>query len=408
MHCWTIRNLTVLLAIGLGMTGDAALAQKAPAAPGSGSTPTGPSGNSRTTLPPSVNSIPSTNNPPPSASQPIFLSGRVQFDDGTPPSYEIRIERVCSGNARLEGHADSKGRFTIQLGSNSEIDTSAADSGSGFDFNQRNNGGFSPMSSSVGQRGNSTLWNCELRASYPGYRSDLVELGNRRPMDDPNLGTIVLHRLAEVKGSTISLTTAMAPKPAHKSYEKGLEAAKKGKFEEAEKQLSEATGVYPKFALAWFALGQVQQRQNEAGAARKSYQAAIAADSKYVSPYEQLALLAAQEANWEEAANYSKQAVDLNPVEFPGAFWYGAIANYNLKKLPEAEKSANALVKLDTTHRYPGAQKMLAEIALEKRDYADAATHLRTYLELAPKAKDADALKQELLKIEEARTAEKQ
>src|SRR6185437_10502927 len=34
----------------------------------------------------------------------IFLSGRVLFDDGTPPNNEIRIERVCGANPRFEAH----------------------------------------------------------------------------------------------------------------------------------------------------------------------------------------------------------------------------------------------------------------------------------------------------------------
>jgi regulator of sirC expression with transglutaminase-like and TPR domain len=149
-------------------------------------------------------------------------------------------------------------------------------------------------------------------------------------------------------------------------------------------------------------LGQVQQRQNKTEDARKSYLAAVEADRKYVSPYDQLALLAAREGKWEEAANYSKQAIDLNPVEFPTAFWYNAIANYNLNKAGEASKSGLALLKLDTQHRFPEVNRMMAEIALNQKEYSGAASYLRTYLEQVPKAKDADNLKQQLLKIEEA------
>jgi tetratricopeptide (TPR) repeat protein len=328
------------------------------------------------------------------------------FDDGSRPNGEIRIERVCAGNARLEAHADSKGRFSFQLGQNTLLDTDASDSLSGTGLGQQTDRfSTNPMSNNRGQ--SDSLWNCELRAAYPGYRSDVVELGTRRSLDDPDVGTIILHRLVNVKGSTISLTTAQAPKPAQKDYEKGLQLAQKGKFDEAEKRFLQATEAYPKFAAAWFALGQIQQRGNKPGDARKSYQAAIDADGKYVSPYDQLALLAAQDGKWDDAARYSKQAIDLNPVEFPSAFWYNAISNYNLKKADDAEKSAQALVKLDTRHRYPEAESMLAQIALEKGDYPDAATHLRSYLQLAPNAKNADTLKAQLLKIEEASAATK-
>jgi tetratricopeptide (TPR) repeat protein len=183
--------------------------------------------------------------------------------------------------------------------------------------------------------------------------------------------------------------------------------AEKGKFEEAEKHFQQATTVYPKFAAAWFALGQVQQRENKPAEARKSYQAAIEADKKFVSPYDQLALLAAQGGSWEDAAKYSQQAITLNPVEFPSAFWYNAVANYNLKNNSEAEKSAKALQKVDTRHKYPQVESMLAQFAVNRGEYAEAATHLRSYLALVPNAKDADALKAELQKIDAANAAKK-
>lgn len=335
----------------------------------------------------------------------IFLSGKVMFDDGTPPNTNIRIERVCSGSPRLEAYTDHKGNFSFQLGKNTEVDADAADNSMDGMFGQPGGqssgmpgGGGSMMSSSS----MAALWNCELRAAYPGYSSDVIELATRRSLDDPNVGTIVLHRLAKVSGTTLSATTALAPKKAQKEYQKGLQLAQKGNFEEAEKQLAKATEEYPKYATAWFALGEVQQREGHAAEAQKSYAAAIAADNKYVSPYNQLALLSLQGGKWQDAADYSKQAISLNPVEFPAAFWFNAVANYKLKKMEQAEKSAKDLVAMDTAHRFPDAESLLGELLLDRGDYPDAATHLRAYLALRPNAQNADAIKQALSKIEQA------
>jgi tetratricopeptide (TPR) repeat protein len=226
-------------------------------------------------------------------------------------------------------------------------------------------------------------------------------------MDDPDVGTIVLHRLANVQGSTISVTTALAPKHAKKEYEKGLQLAQKGQFEEAEKHLIAATDTYPKYAMAWYELAQVQGSQGKTENARKSYQAAISADGKYVSPYDQLALLSAREGKWDDAANYSKQVIQLNPVEFPSSYFYNALANYNLKRADDAEKSAKEVLKLDTGHKYPQAEGLLAQILMQKSNYPEAATHLRAYLTLVPNAKNADALKQQLQKLEQASAAVK-
>jgi len=340
--------------------------------------------------------------------RPIFLSGKVMFDDGSQPNMDVRVERVCSGIPHLEGHTDTKGRFSFQVGQNQGMDMDASDPSPGGMFGRpggMSSGGNPAGMGNIGSRGgsgSSMLFGCELRASYPGYRSDVVELGTRHSLDDPDVGTIVLHRLGNVQGTTISLTSALAPKGAQKSYEKGMQLSAKAKFEEAEKRLSEATQLYPKYAAAWYALGQVQQHQGRAEDARKSYEAAIAADSKYVSPYDQLARLAAQDGRWEDAAKFSKQAISLNPVEFPSSFWYHAISSYNLKHPEEAEKSVKDLLKLDTRHNYPDAENMMAQILLDRGNYPEAATHLRNYLTLVPNAKNADTLKQILLKIDQA------
>jgi len=368
-----------------------------------GSTGNGPFGNrNQTTMPFPNNQQMQT---------PIFLSGVVMFDDGTPANHEIRIERVCNGQPRLEAHTDSKGRFSFQLGQNMMVDTDASDPYPAGSFGRPNNGTMGQMSDMGGFGGSSRdLWNCELRASYPGYRSDTVELSTRRPLDSPDVGTIVLHRLGNVQGTTISLTTALAPKNARKDYQKGLQLAQKGKFEEAEKRLQNATELYPKYAIAWYALGQIQQKGGRASEARKSYEAAIAADSKFVGPYDQMALLAAQAGNWEDAAKFSKQAITLDPVEYPTSLWYNAVANYNLKRAAEAEKSIRDLLKLDTRHKFPDAETMMAQLLLEKGNYSEAAGHLRNYLTLVPNAKNADNLKQILLKIDQtpAATASRQ
>lgn len=414
---WSNRRFHTALAIFLCVPASLTWAQK-PAGTASTTSP-GPAANSPTgnignngSINNRPSNFPGSNQPgtqqQPQSQAPIFLSGRVMFDDGAPPDRDIRIERVCGGSTHMEGHADSKGRFSFQLGQNAAMDMDASDSSLGSGYGRNNGtgaGGFGQSSmGGFGDRSTASLWNCELRAAYPGYRSDVVQLGNRRALDPPDVGTIVLHHLGNVQGTTISMTTAMAPKDARKEYEKGMQMAEKGKLEEALKRLSNATDLYPKYAIAWYALGQMQQKQGHAADARAAYQKALAADTHYVSPYNQLALLAAQEGKWEDAAALSKQAISLNPVEFPSAFWYNALANYNLKRPADAAKSTKDLLKLDTRHNYPEAENLMAQLLLDSGNYSEAATHLRSYLTLVPNAKNADALKQMLLKIDAAQT----
>src|ERR1700721_2942159 len=98
------------------------------------------------------------------------------------------------------------------------------------------------LGSSGGAMGGSQdrmLQNCELRAKLPGFRSQSVMLAGRRPMDNPDLGTILLHREAPGEGSTVSVTSLNAPKAARKAFDKGIELLKKKKLPDAREALEE-------------------------------------------------------------------------------------------------------------------------------------------------------------------------
>jgi hypothetical protein len=76
------------------------------------------------------------------------------------------------------------------------------------------------------------------------------------------------------------------------------------------------------------------------------------------------------------------------------------VANYNLQKFDDAEKSAQEAVKLDTHHRMPKAQHILGVLMGMRNDLNGAAENLRGYLKYAPAAADADAVKKQLTEIE--------
>ena len=335
----------------------------------------------------------------------IYLSGKVMLDDGTPPPEPVTIERVCNGNPRPEGYTDSKGRFSFELGRNSAMmaDASTNMGGDGFGNGmpgQPQRGGFG----NSGFGGNSNieqqLMGCELRASLPGFRSDMVSLAGRRVMDNPDIGTIVLHRLANVEGFTFSATSGMAPKDAKKAFEKSRDLLKKKKLPEAQKELEKATSLYPKYATAWYDLGRVYEAQNQVEPARKAFESSIEADPKYVNPYLNLSGIFAKEGNWEKTAELTAKAVKLNPFEYPTMYFYNAVANLNLQKLDEAEKSAREARKLDAKNRIPKIDHVLGIVLAQKRDLPGAKDSLSAYLKASPNAGDADAVKKQLEQID--------
>jgi len=341
----------------------------------------------------------------------IYLTGNVMLDDGNPPPDPVTIERVCNGAPRAQAYTDRKGRFSFQIGQTSGVMQDASEEGSGLPGTQRSATG---MASGVGQQPqlpgtpDMQLANCDLRAVLAGFRSDSITLGARRVLDDPNVGTIMLHRLANVEGSAVSMTSLQAPKDARRAYERALQDLRKNKLPEAGREFQKAVDIYPNYAVAWYELGQIQEQNQDIEQACKSLTNAVAADAKFISPYPKLAELAAKAENWAELADITSRLLKLDAVDYPMAYFYNATANLNLGQIDAAEKSARAGEKLDAPHRYPRLEQVLAMILARKKDYAGAAAQLRSYLLLAPDAEDAARMKKDVTELERLSGANEQ
>jgi len=324
----------------------------------------------------------------------------VMLEDGTPPPDPVVIETVCHGSPHGEGYSDTKGYFSIELGArNGMMQDASMSSSSGLD----GFGGAGARSGPFGQTAGISerdLIGCEIRAAMAGYRSDLIPLTGRRAMDNPDLGTIVLHRLGNVEGVTVSASSLNAPKDAKKAYEKGTDLMKKKKLPEARKELERAVELYPTYAAAWFDLGRVKEVQNDTEGAREAYGKSLAADAKFLNPYRQLVAIYVKEQKWQEVADTSGKLIKLDPVDFPEAHYYSAVSNFYLKNYDVAEKSIRDLQKLDTQNRMPKSSKLLGAILVEKQDYAGAAVQIKKYLSFLPAGQDDEAAKKQLVELE--------
>lgn len=341
----------------------------------------------------------------PFANRPIYLSGKVMLSEGGPAPIETVIERVCNGQPIPEGYVNSKGEFHVQLGRNSQLFSDASTSSWGSDpFNRGANAQTGPMGPVVNER---DLVGCEIRATLPGYRSTVVQLAGRRMLDNPDIGTLVLTRLAKVEGFTISMTTMNAPKDAKKLYEKGLNELKKKKFDKAIPHLDKALAMYPEYAVAWFARGQALEGLQKVDDAVEAYNKAIEADSKYLSPYLRLATIAASSNEWEKAEQFSATTIRMNPVDFPFAYYLNALSNLQLQNFSKAEDSAKEALKMDPGHRMPRLDYFLALILANQRKYDEAAQHMKAFIKLLPENADTTQYKTQLSQIEQMALTER-
>lgn len=399
MNRTRIPMIAFLLVIALG-TLPAFAQQKPTGGGGTGggnpTTPTTPTPAPNRTTPPT---LPRNSND----MRPYFIQGTVLLEDGSTPHSRIDIQRVCSGAIHRETSTDTSGHysFTINPAQPEMADASDVQSPSMF-----GGGGMDPTNTMIGNLGGSpgmdlstALQMCEIRASLNGYLSDRISLAGQTMDRMIQLNTIVLHPMGKVEGTTISVTTMQAPKEARKLVEKARKDAGKHKFAEAAAQLQKAVDLDSHYAEAWFLLGQADELLKDEDGAKNAYQQALAADSRYERPYLALAQMAASRNQWPALLEVTDKLLAMDAVSYPFMFFYNAAANYNLRHLDQAEKSARRAEQLDSQHRIPKLNLLLADILYQKQDYAGAADHIRTFLKYQPDGPEAASAKASLEKV---------
>ena len=233
-------------------------------------------GNRNSGMPGASTTMPSENGTSTSLPVTAFLSGKIVLDDGSTLSDPAAIQLTCHGERRTAGFTDLRGSFSLQFGDT----TSAAVADT------------SDASSTMMTRGDSMQqerdWrDCELQPVLAGFSSPVIELASRMSkLESVDLGTITLHRLEHVEGSSISVTSMLAPKPAKKALEKAREEEKKGKWEQAQKSLEKAVEIYPKYAVAWTELGVVQVINNYLATPKGTLGGRVGPAQKFVTPYD--------------------------------------------------------------------------------------------------------------------------
>ncbi len=233
---------------------------------------------------------------------------------------------------------------------------------------------------------------CSVTIRMKGYRPMQATLRND--------STVVLKRMGLHEGSTVSASALNAPAPAKKAYGKGVNEMNDEKWAAAQKNFEKAVEIDPDYAAAWSDLGEVLKQQAKPTEARAAWEKAVQADPKYIKPYIQLTMLDLEEKRPEDAVAIGGKAVAMNPLEFPELYFYFAAANFNLKHMDVAEANARRATELDNAHEVPRAELLLGSVLIAKGDRAGCLEHFKKYLEIVPKAKDADQVKRAIAQLE--------
>jgi predicted Zn-dependent protease len=199
---------------------------------------------------------------------------------------------------------------------------------------------------------------------------------------------------------TVGVADLQVPAKAQREYADGCAALRSNKIAEGENHLRKAVKQWPKYLAAWVVLGQLLEAQQKNEEAHDACSRALEADSNYLPAYPCLADIAARSQNWQELLKVSTRALEIDPATDPVAYDYNAAAHFNLKHLPEAEKSALRAAEIDKSNIDPRVHFLLAQIYEAKGDRAAEAAQLREYLKYASDPNDVAMVKQYLSELE--------
>jgi tetratricopeptide (TPR) repeat protein len=240
---------------------------------------------------------------------------------------------------------------------------------------------------------------CMVRGLLAGFRSSAITITAQNLRDDPNLGTITLSPESRGGGTEVSSTSKTAPPNAMKAFERARAEWLAQNADGAEKNLKKAVQLYPAFAQAWLQLGKLQE-SSDPQTARTSFSKALAADPKFVLPYEQLAAMAVQGEKWQETLDNTSRALELDHVGTPQLWYYDSLAKFQMGKTDEANVSAQKSLAIDPRHSVPNTEQLLAVILARKADYTGALQHLKNSLTYLPAGPQADLVKQQISRLE--------
>lgn len=198
---------------------------------------------------------------------------------------------------------------------------------------------------------------------------------------------------------------AKYPKEARDSYTKGMEAAAKGDNQKAVDFLNKAVAAYPEFPEALAELGLGYMRLNKMEKAAQTYETLlkfkpdnVVAHQNAGIAYYNLSTVALTDKKADEAKQlltkseaHLRESLRMNKTS-PTSHYYLGLILIRSRSHAEAQAEMEAAIAnggdgLALAHKYLGGLYISA-----KRN-KEAADHLEKYLELDPKAKDAEQIR---------------
>jgi tetratricopeptide (TPR) repeat protein len=190
------------------------------------------------------------------------------------------------------------------------------------------------------------------------------------------------------------------PHDAVKEFEKGAEALRKNKLDDARKHYEKALNIAPNFYPARNDLGTVYLQKRDFQGAQDQFQQVIKENPNDPDAYFNLANVRLLIEDYDGGLNLVSQGLAKLPNAPQGLFIEGSLYRH-LGKYPEAERCLRDAIKADPT--LANAHLELANLYRQEDDRRDLTAELQTFLKLYPNNPLCPQVKNALQKLSSAR-----
>ena len=194
---------------------------------------------------------------------------------------------------------------------------------------------------------------------------------------------------------------ANVPKEAVKKYNSAAERAKKKDLNAAVAQLDEAIALHPEFTLAYNEKGLLLLEQNENGKALEAFVKAIQLKPDYLEAKLNFGIALFANNDYEKAGMVFQDVIREKDTLVTAHFYLGRTM-IKLNKVDEAEAELKKTLSMKGGENLAMAHRFLGGIYMQKKRNAEAAAELQKYLDLVPKAPDAEKLKSTIAELKKS------
>ena len=184
---------------------------------------------------------------------------------------------------------------------------------------------------------------------------------------------------------------ANVPKAALDLYQKGAAAAQKGNAKSAVEFLSQAVSAYPNFPAALSELGRQYLQLVQMDKAAETFEALVKLKPEDPAAQLNLGIALFSQNKLDQAETHLREAIKLNNAG-SAAHYYLGITLIKTKRYDEAQKELETAIA-NGGDNIAQAHKFLGGLYMSARKNKQAADELEKYLQLDPKAPNAEQIR---------------